>query len=119
MCIRDSNRTVIIFHTLKLTNQLRPMLHTACLLYTSYVTREELARMVTNFARATGRQMTPDTTEINFTDKAKISNFAKASVSLCQRCGIINGYEDGSFRPGNTANRGEAATLYALSLIHI
>ncbi len=39
--------------------------------------------------------MTPDTTEINFTDKAKISNFAKASVSLCQRCGIINGYEDG------------------------
>lgn len=78
-----------------------------------YVTREELARMVTNFARATGRQMTPDTTEINFTDKAKISNFAKASVSLCQRCGIINGYEDGSFRPGNTANRGEAATLYA------
>ncbi len=77
------------------------------------ITRQELAKMVTNFANAVGRKLTPSLPSASFTDSGKIASWAKDSVALCQRCEIINGYKDGSFRPKGLATRAEAAALFS------
>ena len=77
------------------------------------ITRQELARMITNFAQAVCRKMIPDTPASLFRDTPQIASYAKESVSLCQRCGIINGYSDNTFRPNGNATRAEASALYS------
>lgn len=77
------------------------------------ITRQELAKMITNFAQATGRKMIPDTPANLFRDNPQIASYAKESVSLCQRCGIIDGYSDNTFRPKGNATRAEASALYS------
>lgn len=46
-----------------------------------------------------------------FTDMADIADYAKDSVRLMKKLGIINGYEDGSFRPAAYATRAEVAKI--------
>lgn len=78
------------------------------------VSREEMAVMVVNFAKATGRKMVPVSEAADFADSGTVSRFAASSVRLCQQAGIINGYkEDGTFRPQGLATRAEAAVLYS------
>ena len=79
----------------------------------SPVSRQDLAVMVANFSKATGRKMKAVNPAMSFSDGWKISSYAAASVSACQRAGILNGYTDRTFRPTQTANRAEAASLYA------
>lgn len=77
------------------------------------LTRQEMAVMVTNFAKATGRQMSPVNAAVTFSDSASISKFAAASVQVCQRAGVISGYKDNTFRPKGLATRAEAASMYS------
>jgi len=77
------------------------------------VTRQDMAVMVMNLIRATGRHLPAANPTAKFTDSGKISGYAAASVSACQQAGVINGYQDGSFGPLRTASRAEAASLYA------
>jgi hypothetical protein len=46
-----------------------------------------------------------------FSDFNSISGYAKEAARALMGLGIINGYEDGSFRPLNTATRAEAALI--------
>ena len=46
-----------------------------------------------------------------FSDSSEISEYALEAVGAMSGTGIINGYEDGSFRPANSANRAEAAKI--------
>lgn len=46
-----------------------------------------------------------------FEDEAEISDYAKTAVNAMRSLGIIDGYEDNTFRPNNTATRAEAAKL--------
>ena len=46
-----------------------------------------------------------------FEDEADISDYAEKSVELLYRMGIINGYEDNTFRPENSCTRAEAAKM--------
>lgn len=39
------------------------------------------------------------------------THWAKAYVGACKDAGLINGYEDGSFRPSNNITRAEAVTI--------
>lgn len=77
------------------------------------LSRQEMAVMVTGFARATLRDMVAVNESVTFSDSASISNYAKSSVQVCQRAGVIGGYEDGSFQPKRIATRAEAASLYS------
>lgn len=77
------------------------------------VSRQDMAVMVVNFAKVTDRQMPAVNAAISFTDRGKISYYASASVTACQRAGVINGYTDRTFRPTQTASRAEAASMYA------
>ena len=47
----------------------------------------------------------------DFTDSDKISSYAKEAVKNLSSNGIINGYEDNSFRPLGYISRAEAAVM--------
>ncbi|MDF9844037.1 MULTISPECIES: S-layer homology domain-containing protein [unclassified Paenibacillus] len=78
------------------------------------ITREEIATML---ARAltgfNGQQAVSQPASVNavFTDAAKISKWAAASVALTKNIRLIEGFEDQSFRPAQTASKAEAAVL--------
>lgn len=77
------------------------------------LTRQDMAVMVSKFANATGRTMAATQPTATFQDRSSISSYAAASVTACQRAGVITGYGDGTFKPRQTASRAEAASLYA------
>lgn len=77
---------------------------------TSNITRQDMAVMCMRALEAVGEDMTVDTIS-DFTDSADIAEYAVTGVSAMQEKGIINGYDDGSFRPMNNASRSEAAKI--------
>ena len=79
----------------------------------SPVSRQDMAVMLVNFSKATGRQMPLIRDAISFTDSNRISGYAAASVLACQRAGVLSGDTEGTFRPKSTASRAEAATMYS------
>ncbi|MNY66307.1 hypothetical protein D3C86_2037120 [compost metagenome] len=44
-------------------------------------------------------------------DASDIPSWAKPSIDIALSAGILNGYEDGVFRAGQTTTRGEAAAM--------
>ena len=50
---------------------------------------------------------------VTFTDEDKIADYAIGGVNMLSGCGIIAGYEDGSFGPEKELTRAEAATILA------
>ncbi|MNO21284.1 Endo-1,4-beta-xylanase A precursor [compost metagenome] len=54
--------------------------------------------------------------ELMFTDTAEIGAWAKIAVSQAVQAGIINGYEDGTFRPNANVTRAEMAKMIANAL---
>lgn len=77
------------------------------------VSRQEMAVMVANFSKATGRKLVPVNDTAAFSDSGSIAAFARSSVQACQRAGVISGYPDNSFRPQGVAVRSEAASMYS------
>ena len=79
------------------------------------ITRED---MVTLLYRMLSQQGIVLRNEKNdFTDFEDISEYAQKATAFCAGEGIINGYEDGTFRPHNNANRAEAAKLVYAALM--
>ncbi|MFD2330887.1 InlB B-repeat-containing protein [Cohnella sp. GCM10020058] len=72
------------------------------------VTRAEFAVMLMNALKPQG-----DGTALTFADKAKIGSWAQKSVAQAVYAGIINGYEDGTFRPNAEITRAEMASMIA------
>ncbi|QSF44105.1 S-layer homology domain-containing protein [Paenibacillus tianjinensis] len=78
------------------------------------ITREEIATMLARALTAyNGKQAVsqPESVNATFTDKAKISKWAAASVALTKSIQLFEGFEDHSFRPAQTASKAEAAAL--------
>lgn len=50
-------------------------------------------------------------TDSNFTDSGSIANSYREAVNVMSTLEVINGYEDGSFRPNATATRGASAKI--------
>ncbi|WP_322173698.1 S-layer homology domain-containing protein [Acutalibacter caecimuris] len=76
-----------------------------------YVSRQDMAVMVVNYAKAVGLELPATQGPIMFLDRNSIDSYAKDSVTVCQRAGMLSGYEDITFRPKNTAQRCEAAMV--------
>ncbi len=73
-----------------------------------YVTRAEVSAM---FSRLMVKKMVfRDQTESKFLD-VKEGDWYTAYVKYLSNVGIVNGYEDGSFRPDNSITRAEFATI--------
>ncbi|HHW39569.1 MAG TPA: hypothetical protein GXX19_00155 [Syntrophomonadaceae bacterium] len=76
-----------------------------------FLTREQMAVMV---CRAAGLKAGAGSAA--FSDSAVIAPWAKDAVAAVGTCGIMSGYPDGTFRPGNFATRAEAASVIERAL---
>ncbi|MDQ0902045.1 InlB B-repeat-containing protein [Paenibacillus sp. V4I7] len=75
------------------------------------VTRAEFAVMLMNTLKPQG-----EGAALAFTDTAAIGSWARKAVAQAKQAGIINGYEDGSFRPDAQMTRAEMAVMMANAL---
>lgn len=75
------------------------------------ITREEICSMLYNFALIKNLQLKPVVTAMSFSDGGAVSTNYRDAVSALQRAGIVNGYEDSSFRPGGSATRAEVSAM--------
>jgi len=73
------------------------------------LTRQEMAVLVIN---AFGYGVS-ENTNINMKDANKIPKWAKGHVAKAIELGIIKGYNDNTFRPGNTITRAEVTAMIA------
>lgn len=70
-----------------------------------YITREEIATII-------GRSLdSVNKSDLLFNDSSSISIWASEEVSKLVELGIISGYDDDTFKPGNNASRTEAAVM--------
>lgn len=82
------------------------------------VTREEMAQIMMNYAKAMNIELPKTTPAASFTDAASISSFAAEAINAMQQAGIMNGKDGGKFDPQATASRAEvAAVLHRFVLI--
>lgn len=75
------------------------------------ITRADMAVMTERAAKLAGVELKAVKEKMNFSDEADIPEYAKTSVEKVQMAGIINGYEDMTFRPKRTATRAESAVV--------
>ena len=70
--------------------------------------------MLLRAAEAYYKNLEKKTTLIDFTDYDTVSDYAVVAVDTLARAQIINGFEDGSFRPQDNITRAEIAkVIYA------
>lgn len=81
------------------------------------ITREQMATIFGRYALRQGIELPKSENAAgSFPDADKISEYAREFVELMRIAGILNGYEDGTFRPQGNATRAEAAKLFSLFL---
>ncbi len=76
------------------------------------ITRAEFTVMLANVLKLDGKSV-----PLRFTDNNQISFWAKQAVAQLVTAGIVNGYDDGSFRPNAYITRAEMATMIARALL--
>ncbi len=75
------------------------------------ITRQDMSVMIVRMISSLGIDLDLSVDEAKFTDDVRIAPYAEVSVYTMKWAGIINGYEDGSFRPEAYATRAEAAKI--------
>ncbi len=74
------------------------------------VTREQIATFIVRYLKnCTETEL--KTSEINYNDKDKISDFAKEPVAVCFAMGLMKGDENGNFDPLSPITRAQAAAV--------
>lgn len=75
------------------------------------ITRQDMATMISRMIKIYGLELPEKNQPITFGDAGQIADYAAAAVSQMQRIGVINGFEDGSFRPQANASREQTAQM--------
>jgi len=75
------------------------------------ITREQMATLLVRFADYVNITLGGNAS-VQFTDAANIRAYAKDAVDTCSKAGLLNGYDDGTFRPSGNATRAEVATIF-------
>ncbi|MEK4372337.1 fibronectin type III domain-containing protein [Paenibacillus sp. FSL R5-0473] len=73
------------------------------------ITREQASVILANVLRGMNASGTSE--QQRFVDETKISGWAADKVNYLSELGLVNGYQDGSFRPLKDLTRSEAAAL--------
>ncbi len=74
------------------------------------ISRQDAAVMIERAAKAKGIEL-GSSTSLGFADKGSVADYAKEAVGRLSGSKIINGFEDGSFRPNNSITRAETAKI--------
>ena len=78
------------------------------------ITRQDMCVIIANALEVKGKAAEADG-EIAFADKDEVADYAKNAVDMLTELGVLNGYEDNTFRPNGYATRAEAAKMiYAM-----
>ena len=77
----------------------------------SVITREQMAVMMVNYAKATSYTLPVSRQAVTFADDAKISSWAADAVRAIQQAGIMSGKNSNLFDPQGNATWAEAATI--------
>jgi len=75
------------------------------------ITREQMAIIMSNYAKTIGFTLPKVYAENTFADSAKISTYAKDAVKQMQMAGVISGKNDNIFDPQGTATRAEVSAV--------
>ncbi len=78
---------------------------------TDSITREQLAVMLYNYAKATAKNLPEKGDLATFADYSDVSEWAAEAMGYIVGAGIIGGSENNSLLPKNTATRAEAAVM--------
>jgi len=83
------------------------------------ITRQDMAVMVLRVFDKLDIDLEKYRETIVFRDRDKISGYAENAVNLLCETGILNGYEDGEFKPQKTLTRAESAKIICVILKNI
>lgn len=75
------------------------------------ITRAEFAALLARVLK-----LAPSTDELSFSDASDIPSWVKPQLSAIVKAGILNGYEDGTFRADRQITRAELAVILARAL---
>lgn len=81
------------------------------------ITRQDLSVMIYNALKH--RNVKVEKQGAEFVDQNEISAYARDAIGALTGLGILNGYEDGSFKPLENASRAEAAVVIYKSLQYL
>ena len=86
------------------------------------ITRAQMCAMIERYLdlyRKAWKVTLPETGSVSvMVDESAIPAYALAAVKQCQRHGLVNGFEDGTFRPNDLSTRAQvAAVIYRLSYL--
>ena len=73
------------------------------------VTREQAAVIIGRLFKADPGNVSPS--DLTFTDKNQVSDWAAGYIKAAADKGFIAGYSDGTFKPGKVVSRGEVAKI--------
>lgn len=73
--------------------------------------REDVAVIIFRVLQNCGKITDTQTSRAEFSDKENISDYAVEAVSVLSDMGVLNGFEDGSFRPKDYLTRAESAKV--------
>ena len=77
-----------------------------------YVSRQDIAVMIKRAVELTNKySIKKIKNDAEFSDKETIAEYAISAINDLACAGIINGFEDGSFKPDNNCTRAEAAQM--------
>ncbi|TDF93191.1 S-layer homology domain-containing protein [Paenibacillus piri] len=76
-----------------------------------YITREQMAVIMVHAAK-----MDIASEGANYTDRAEISDWAKAAIATATSKGLLDGYPDGTLKPQGNTSRAEAVTVIQRAL---
>ncbi len=75
------------------------------------ITREQMAVIMSNYAKTIGYTLPKVHTENTFSDNGKISTYAKEAVKQMQMAGVISGKNGNLYDPQGTATRAEVSAV--------
>lgn len=86
------------------------------------ITRAQMCTMIERYLalyRKAWKVTLPETGSVSvMVDENAIPAYALAAVKQCQRHGLVNGFEDGTFRPNELSTRAQvAAVIYRMSFL--
>lgn len=77
----------------------------------AYVTREDMAAILSRCLDYKGIQLPVVQEELRFTDEGEISDYAREAVMLLAGAGALNGMGDGTFAPKDPCTRAQCAVV--------
>lgn len=80
------------------------------------ITRQDMAVILLRAAQAAGKSFEKTQEALAFSDAADISPYAAESVLTLYAAGVIGGFGDGTYRPGQAATRAQVARLVCVAM---